>query len=399
MAAGDLTFEGTATVDVPTAAEVAAAVAADARLAHLDADVSSRAAAASWTPTRAALLDHLVRDVPDVSALSSQATVDVLGTRLTGTRAAALDRLDVPVSSRAAPSDIPEAPDLTNLDAAVSSRAAAASWTPARAALLDHLVRDVPDVSGLAAAADVQTLLTRVTALRAAALDRLDVAVSTRADPAQVAATRDAVLAGVDAARDVLLAAVAAVAAGELTVAEVAAAVWDALAVDHGVAGSMAELVEASGSAADPLLKQVPSGYAAGTAGAALGRLFAGPIRLVTPLTASGDIAFVSGDAYLAVDSRQIDMRRVEGESWPTDLGAGWALSLVAYDARGGAQADGATVTPTVPTGAGQAVRVELPSATTAQMRGTSWRYAVEATKGADRITLRRGRLLPVAVS
>lgn len=135
MAAGDLTFEGTATADVPTAEENAAATRA-ALLDLLDAPVSSRASAANYTAARAALLDHLVRDVPDVSALAAAADVATLVARLTVARAAALDLLDVAVSTRAEPGDIPPAPDLSLLDAPVSSRAVPADVAAARDAVL-----------------------------------------------------------------------------------------------------------------------------------------------------------------------------------------------------------------------------------------------------------------------
>ena len=46
--------------------------------------------------------------------------------------------------------------------------------------------------------------------------------------------------------------------------------IWDALAADYNDAGTMGQLLNSSGGAADPLLNEVPGSYAQGTAGYAI---------------------------------------------------------------------------------------------------------------------------------
>ena len=101
-----------------------------ARMAHLDADVSSRMAAADYVaPPAAADLTDITND---------------LTTLLARVTAARMAHLDADVSSRATAANIPAAPDLT----------------------------DITD--------NIATLLARVTAIRAGYLDRLDATVSSR---------------------------------------------------------------------------------------------------------------------------------------------------------------------------------------------------------------------------
>ena len=60
---------------------------------------------------------------------------------------------------------------------------------------------------------------------------------------------------------------------GALTAGSIAAAVWDALALDNNDAGTMGEKMNDAGSAGDPWSTTVPGAYAEGTAGALMGKL------------------------------------------------------------------------------------------------------------------------------
>jgi hypothetical protein len=129
---------------------------------YLDAAVSSRAAAATYTAARAALLDYL-----DAAISSRAAAADY-----TAARAAKLDNLNATISSRASATDYTAARAalLDNLDALVSSRASATDYTAARAAKLDNLNATISSrPSG-----------TDYTTARAAKLDNLDASISSR---------------------------------------------------------------------------------------------------------------------------------------------------------------------------------------------------------------------------
>lgn len=192
----------------PTSASVVGAPlqTTDGRLAHLDANVSSRLAATSYQAP------------PDVTALALEASVQAVKAKTDAipaspATAAAVSALGSPVQATDS--------RLDQLDAAVSSRASATDLTPARAAKLDQLDAAVssrlaaasyeqpPDVSALATQASVNALgsplqatdarLTHLdanvssradgsayTTLRAAKLDQLDATVSSRATPTDV---------------------------------------------------------------------------------------------------------------------------------------------------------------------------------------------------------------------
>lgn len=60
---------------------------------------------------------------------------------------------------------------------------------------------------------------------------------------------------------------------GVLTAGSIAAAVWDALALDNNDVGTMGEKMNDAGSAGDPWSTAVPGAYAEGTAGALMGKL------------------------------------------------------------------------------------------------------------------------------
>lgn len=142
---------------------------------RLDVGVSSRASASDYTAARAAKLDHLNADIttraPAATALSN--------TTWTDARAAALDNLDAAITSRAAAATAlsnaiwtnARAANLDNLDAAISTRAPAATalsnatWSDVRAARLDNL--DATITSRLAAAAYVAPDNSGIAAIKA----------------------------------------------------------------------------------------------------------------------------------------------------------------------------------------------------------------------------------------
>ena len=160
------------------------------------------------------------------------------------------------------------------------------------------------------------------------------------------------------------------------------------------------ELVEVSGQlvGGDPLATPVPSGYAPGTAGAALGRLLGGPLGVVSPLSRQSEMTLIPGDDYLLANGNQIDVPHVDGDAWPPDL-TGWTLKWRARDLNGNRVVEAATVTAPTLSGAGQFVRIELAASVTQQLATSAgrsvgaWVWAVEATKDPSRRTLRSGAL------
>jgi hypothetical protein len=179
------------------------------------------------------------------------------------------------------------------------------------------------------------------------------------------------------------------------TAAEIAAAVWDESADDHATLGSTGGALVAAGGAADPLLNRTVD-YPAGSAGRALERLIGGPLSIIAPYDRAADLRLVVGDDYLAAQGRQIDIDRVEGDSWPADL-TGWDITWRAHSVEHeGAELVAETVSVLDAVAPGQRVRVELSHTVTAQLaRGTSaWRLL--AVSGGVTVTLRHGRLIAV---
>ena len=213
-------------------------------LSRLDDAVTSRAAAADYTAVRAAKLDNLDATISsrstltaanvwasatrtitgtgtgaitatsfaasaiDAAALAASAVteiqtglataadqstilgyVDELETRLTATRAANLDRLDVPISTRSTltATDVwsNTTRTITGLSAGTITAASFAAGAIDAAALADSAVAEIQ--SGLATTATQNTIISyidevesRLTAERAAKLDNLDASVSSR---------------------------------------------------------------------------------------------------------------------------------------------------------------------------------------------------------------------------
>lgn len=182
------------------------------------------------------------------------------------------------------------------------------------------------------------------------------------------------------------------------SVAEIADGVWDEALAGHALPGSTGLALAESGGVADPLTKAVPGAYAAGTGGAALGRLLGQQVTVVSPLSRQGVLTVVRGDSYLGADGRAIVLPSVEGDAWPNNL-TGWALKWAARPyAEDGVTVEASTVTAVPLVAPGQALRVELAAAVTgALVPGARYRWDVQATKVDSVVTLRRGALEVVA--
>jgi hypothetical protein len=111
------------------------------------------------------------------------------------------------------------------------------------------------------------------------------------------------------------------------TAAANADAVWDEAIAGHVTPGTTGPLLSLAGAAADPLLNAVPGAYAAGTAGAALGRVGNNTVTVVSPVATDSAITLVYGDDYLLADGRQLSFT---GTTWPTITGGTIALIVQA---------------------------------------------------------------------
>jgi hypothetical protein len=95
---------------------------------------------------------------------------------------------------------------------------------------------------------------------------------------------------------------------GAATVTQIVDGVWDALAVDHDLPGTMGQKLNAAGAAADPLLNPVPGTYAPGTAGYIIGTnldldAISDAVRsmlLTNPPQPSGAVVLDGGNTALA---------------------------------------------------------------------------------------------------
>jgi len=167
------------------------------------------------------------------------------------------------------------------------------------------------------------------------------------------------------------------------TAAAVTNAVWDKAISAHAIAGSTGQALSAAGAASNPLLDQVPGAYASGTAGAALGRIGAGQVTTVSPVSQGGMVTIVSGDDYNAADGRALE--------W-TDANAAWPdLSGTIAFICGSVTVAGSIITSTGP---GKKVRVQLTAAQTALLPQFTSVYTILMTQSdGDRITLVQGVL------
>jgi hypothetical protein len=193
----------------------------------------------------------------------------------------------------------------------------------------------------------------------------------------------DAQVKGMDA--DTLTASAVATSAGD----EIADETWDE-PQPHNTASTMGALLTAAGGAADPLANTVPGSYLAGTAGYNLGLIPSiktetdtigedAAIVFTSPVTVTGDLQIVPGDAYDNDHSRAIDDLELTGA--PSLTGATVKLVI---------KAAGIEVTATSITGAGGATQTPIFELTAAQTTlltrtGTAaYHYQIQATWAAD---------------
>jgi hypothetical protein len=218
------------------------------------------------------------------------------------------------------------------------------------------------------------TLLARLTATRAGLLDNLDAAISSLPSAAAIAAA-------VWAAGGRTLSSVSAIVAG----------VWDELLAGHTTAGSAGKDLASAGVAGDPWGVDISSGYTGNEAGAVLEAVNAKTalittgtsITLVAPVLASGKVALVQGDDYLAADGRALQW---SSSSWPVLTSATVVLHLENY-------AD-ETATLTGGVVSASEAQVELTAVQTAALDPVSWRYALKATlTDGSVVTLATGEL------
>jgi hypothetical protein len=147
-------------------------------------------------------------------------------------------------------------------------------------------------------------------------------------------------------------------------VADVPDAVWDEALAGHATAGTAGAALSAAGSAADPLLNEVPGSYASGTAGAALGRIGTADITIVSPVADDGAITLIYGDDYLSSDNRALDFT---GTTWPVITGATIALKVRSLSFAGSVLA-------------ADECRVELTAAQVESIGPGAWAYDLQAT-------------------
>jgi hypothetical protein len=142
----------------------------------------------------------------------------------------------------------------------------------------------------------------------------------------------------------------------------------------------------AGGSGDDPLESLVPGSYAAGTAGAALGRIGVGVISVTSALAPGGDLFLYQGDTYSLENGRALEFID-EDATWP-DLTGGEAkfyLQDLVINAE--------VTTPTK-------ITVELTATQTASLSAIKKQYAVKVIfAGVDPdpdevITLTEGRAI-----
>lgn len=201
-----------------------------------------------------------------------------------------------------------------------------------------------------------------------AGVENLDASASTRASAtalATVAGYIDTEVAAIKAKTDLL------------SPGSIADAVWDEDSAEHDSAGTFGNLTNAAGAASDPLLNSVPGDYMSGTAGAALGRIRAAEISVVSPVISSGDVAIVVGDDYRADDGRALEWQD-SNSSWPDLAGATVDMLL-----------NGQTYAATLPDG--NTVRVELTAAQTGALNVGAKRFSIRALIGGHVITLASG--------
>lgn len=165
--------------------------------------------------------------------------------------------------------------------------------------------------------------------------------------------------------------------------------VWDEAIADHLTAGSTGKALSDAQAAGDPLTSQVPGTFAAGTAGAALGRIGTGLVATTAPVTESDNIEIVRGDDFKAADNRALEFTTSEEATWPDLTGA-----TIAFTAKQNQDTIAKAGSVIVATGATKKVRIELDPADTANDPIGEYRFDVQATLASGNIvTLVTGKL------
>lgn len=162
-------------------------------------------------------------------------------------------------------------------------------------------------------------------------------------------------------------------------IASAAAAVWDVLVSTLTTAGSIGKYIvdQLAVAGGDPLNSQVPGSYPSGSAGAALGRIGAVSVQVISPWSATdGKLRLTRGDSYEGADA--IDFIDSEGH-WPEPLTAATFTAR-----RGGAAALTKAIEIVTASGPEKRVRLELTSAETAALvPGTpAYRFDIEVQGG-----------------
>lgn len=161
--------------------------------------------------------------------------------------------------------------------------------------------------------------------------------------------------------------------------------VFEEVAADHNIAGTMGAKINSSGASGNPLNDPVPGSYVVGTAGYNLGyideikaktdAIGAANVSLTSPVTTTGDAVIRSGDDYAAADGRSLDW--VGGSGWPDLSGATVSFKVTSPRGEAVLTKAGSIV---IPTGTNKQIRVELTSSETAALTAGTYRFEMEAT-------------------
>jgi hypothetical protein len=143
------------------------------------------------------------------------------------------------------------------------------------------------------------------------------------------------------------------------------------------VSGRMDSYIGAMAASTDVLLNAVPGSYAAGTAGAALGRIGSGQIVTTSIVASNGDTTTYRGDDYNDTDGRRIDWTDAS-VSWPTLTGATITIQI-----GGDVSFSGTVITAT---GANKKVGIELTAAQTLTIPEGRIPFVVVATLTSGRV-------------
>jgi len=266
------------------------------------------------------------------------------------------DYLDATISSRNAV----EPPDTIAIAAAVRGElttelARIDAATSTRLATADYTAPTEPPAAGSIATAVREEL--------APELARIDAATSTRLATADYTAPTP-----------------------PATAEAIADQVWNEAAADHAAPLTTGALLAAGAVVgADPLANQVPSSYAPGTAGAALGRIAGAQVALVSPVAANGTtINLHDGDDYYHADGRSLAFVNLAG---PILTGGAVALKVTS--------SAGLTAITGVITDA-HTCYVELSATQIATIGAGVWAYTLEATLAgsAHVVTLVAGNMI-----